>query len=648
MYMGNNPTQATIDLGNEPPLVAYEDRNGPPTRREVSLRWLTGTVLTGLTSIVLIGGALMAALDGRYSVEAATQPSGNLQTTLSEAKAQKGDRITGSDAQFATRQIVQVNTLTREGDAVHIQAKPYALINATLETQRSNELSASIPPFNPLKLISGNDLLPDRSASDSIYAAHVEGEVTISVHDFPVNTVEVNTADAPSEADVERMVRDSGRFLADDKIEVASLPVVDPGRFDFDLAQNRGLSNLSVRIAAENVSFVSKTDDNPAYSDMDERIIPIREDTSLYDVLVKNDASDDEAATIAHRFVERFNIRELKPGQRVRIGKRPDYDSGDLRVERVSLYVDQVHQGTVALSDEGTYVAAAAPTTLMPDAFAAADRMMISGPTPSLYNSLYQTGLNNDLPEPLIEDLVHIFSYDVDYNARVKAGDQLEVFYSLDSPENGQPPEVLFTALTTGSERHRFYRFRTPDDGAVDFYDENGRSAKKFLMRKPVVGGRLSSPYGKRKHPILGYVRFHTGVDWALPYGTPIYATGDGVVEKAGWASGYGRFTLIRHANGYETGYGHQQAIAKGIEPGVHVKQGQIIGYVGSTGRSTGPHVHYEVRINDKFVDPNRVRLPRGRVLEGDMLASFERERERIDALLERGGGGQNNRVASR
>ena len=647
MQMGFHPTPATIDLGNEAPLVAFEDRNGPPTRREVSLRWLTGTVLTGFTSIFLIGGALVAALDGRYSVEAATPPASGAQVALQEGKAQKGDRMTGADSQFATRQVVQVNTLTREGDAVHIQAKPYALVNATLETRRSSEVALKIPPFNPMKLISGNDVLPDRSASDSIYAAHVEGEVTISVHDFPVSAVKVDTPDEAEDGEIERIVRDSGRFLSDDKAEVASLPVVDPGRFDFDLAQQSALSNLSVRIAAENVSFVSKSDDNPAYSDMEERIVPVSEKTSLKAVLLDNEASEEESDEIAARFADDYNITEVQPGQRVRIGTGAADDTGEMRIERVSLYVDQVHQGTVALSDEGHYVAAAAPTTLMPDAFAAADRMTLSGPTPSLYTALYQTGLDNNLPEPLIEDLVHIFSYDVDYNSRVKAGDQLEVFYSLDQPENGQPPEVLYTSLKVGNETHHFYRFRTPDDGSVDFYDEDGRSAKKFLMRKPIGGGRVSSPFGNRRHPILGFVRFHTGVDWAIARGTPIHATGDGIVEKAGWSSGYGRFTLIRHANGYETGYGHQQAIAKGIEPGVHVKQGQVIGYVGSTGRSTGPHVHYEVRINDKFVDPNRVKLPRGRVLEGELLASFERERERIDALLERSGPVQ-NRIASR
>ena len=193
----------------------------------------------------------------------------------------------------------------------------------------------------------------------------------------------------------------------------------------------------------------------------------------------------------------------------------------------------------------------------------------------------------------------------------------------------------------------RFYRFHTNDDGITDYYDEDGRSAKKFLVRKPLTTGRITSNFGWRVHPILGYRRLHPGVDYAAPRGTPILAAGNGVVERAGPSSGYGNFTLIKHTNGYETAYGHQTAFAKGIAPGVSVRQGQIIGYVGSTGLSTGPHLHFEIRVNGQPVDPLRIRLPRGRVLEGDYLASFERERERIDTLLGNQPTGPGTKVAS-
>jgi murein DD-endopeptidase MepM/ murein hydrolase activator NlpD len=194
----------------------------------------------------------------------------------------------------------------------------------------------------------------------------------------------------------------------------------------------------------------------------------------------------------------------------------------------------------------------------------------------------------------------------------------------------------MFASLTVGGETKKFYRFQSPDDGLVDFYDEQGKSAKKFLVRKPVAEGIVRDGFGIRRHPILGYTKMHTGVDWAAPAGTPIYAAGNGVIEKEGWESGYGKFILIRHNNGYETAYGHMTAFARGVDEGTRVRQGQVIGFVGSTGLSTGTHVHFEIRINGRFVDPMRIKLPRGRELAGPMLASFEKERERLDGIMAR------------
>jgi murein DD-endopeptidase MepM/ murein hydrolase activator NlpD len=144
----------------------------------------------------------------------------------------------------------------------------------------------------------------------------------------------------------------------------------------------------------------------------------------------------------------------------------------------------------------------------------------------------------------------------------------------------------------------------------------------------------MRSGFGGRRHPILGYVKMHTGVDWATPYGTPIFASGNGVVEVAGWEGGYGKYVKLKHNNGYETAYGHMSAFAKGLEVGKRVRQGQVIGFVGSTGQSTGAHVHYEILVNGRFVDPMRIKLPRGRSLEGQMMASFEKERDRLDAMM--------------
>jgi murein DD-endopeptidase MepM/ murein hydrolase activator NlpD len=146
----------------------------------------------------------------------------------------------------------------------------------------------------------------------------------------------------------------------------------------------------------------------------------------------------------------------------------------------------------------------------------------------------------------------------------------------------------------------------------------------------------MRSGFGARNHPLLGYFKMHTGVDWAAPLGTAIYASGNGTIDKVGWESGYGKYVRIRHANGYETAYGHMTAFSRSTQPGARVRQGQVIGYVGSTGLSTGPHVHYEILVNGRFVDPLRVKLPRGRVLDGPVLANFDKDRERVDSIIMR------------
>jgi murein DD-endopeptidase MepM/ murein hydrolase activator NlpD len=253
-----------------------------------------------------------------------------------------------------------------------------------------------------------------------------------------------------------------------------------------------------------------------------------------------------------------------------------------------------------------------------------------------LYQSIYETALRNQIPRPVIEELVRIYSYDVDFQRKAQPGDSFEVLYAGEdeAPIADSKNDVLFASLTVGGEVKKFYRYQSTDDGVVDYYDETGKSAKKFLVRKPVAQGIMRSGFGARKHPLLGYTRAHTGVDWAAPMGTPIYASGNGTIEKIGWEGGYGKYVRIRHANGYETAYGHMTAFARGMDPGVRVRQGQVIGFVGSTGLSTGAHLHYEIIINSRFVDPMKVKLPRGRVLDGASLAAFDGERKRLDGMM--------------
>jgi murein DD-endopeptidase MepM/ murein hydrolase activator NlpD len=222
----------------------------------------------------------------------------------------------------------------------------------------------------------------------------------------------------------------------------------------------------------------------------------------------------------------------------------------------------------------------------------------------------------------------------------VRAGDGIEFFFDMKDDERGVDGplgELLATFVTSGGETHRFYRFRD-SDGGVDFYDAEGSTSRKFLTRRPVRGEnvRITSGYGPRRHPLLMTAKMHTGVDWAAAQGTPIMAAGDGVIEEAGAKGEYGNYIRIRHANGYKTAYGHMSRYAAGASAGVRVRQGQIIGYVGSTGLSSGPHCHFEVLVNGAHVNPMSIQVPNDRQLSGKELADFKREKTRIDELMRR------------
>lgn len=240
------------------------------------------------------------------------------------------------------------------------------------------------------------------------------------------------------------------------------------------------------------------------------------------------------------------------------------------------------------------------------------------------------------LPAPVVEALIGIFSDGVDLQQAAHPGDGFVVVTDGAARRSrARDGRILFAALTHGGQTESFYRFTTRR-GAVGYFDASGRSADKVLIRRPVRDGTLHGVFGMVRHPILGTTKFHAGVDWEAAAGTPIYASGPGRIESAGWEGGYGKRICLRHPGGYETAYAHLARIPRGIAPGVQVRQGQLIGYVGSTGLSSGPHLHYEVLVDGRFVDPIRIRLPAQRVLRARALAHFERQRERLDAATRR------------
>jgi murein DD-endopeptidase MepM/ murein hydrolase activator NlpD len=556
----------------------------------------------------------------------------------------KADRLPRLSERVGTRQVLNLSTLTRIGDRDLVRVRPFVRVSAPL-TMRKADVSAEIPPFNPLKVFADSDMLSGRASSaknPSFYDADVEGEITLRTRDLPSDTTTFDPDVVMMATEVERIVADQARFLSDGSIQTAALPVSGSMAGFGEFTAPAGLTSaLAMRIVPENVSFFPKSDSDNAGpqtgNGLDEKTVTVDRNDTLKTLVLQAGGDDRTATDIAKALAKSFDIRGLEPGQKVRIGTAKIDASEQLKPVRVSIYGrDSAHLGTVALDDYGAFVGAEDPGTGGDIAADDEDETVAEASgVPSLYYSLYQTALDNQVSRALIKQLVDIYSYDVDFNQRVKHGDQFEVLYASDDESNPKSTqEVLYAAITINGQPKKYYRYRSPDDGSVDYYDESGKSAKKFLMRKPMDGGVFRSGFGGRRHPVLGYYRMHTGVDWAAPTGTPIYASGNGTITELGWKGGYGRYVRIKHNNGYETGYGHMSGFGRGLDKGSRVRQGQIIGYVGSTGVSTGPHCHYEVLINSAFVDPMRVKLPRGKELGGPVLAEFQRERERIDALM--------------
>jgi murein DD-endopeptidase MepM/ murein hydrolase activator NlpD len=250
-------------------------------------------------------------------------------------------------------------------------------------------------------------------------------------------------------------------------------------------------------------------------------------------------------------------------------------------------------------------------------------------------SSLYSTAVEEGVPPYIIAQMMQVFSFDVDFQRQIHPGDSFEAFYGNPLSGSSTNRKVLhYATLNLRDKSKTYYRFTTPDDGVSAYYDENGESANKSLMRTPVSGARITSNYGMRRHPILGYTRMHAGVDFGLPHGSPIKAAGAGTVTQAGRAGAYGITVRIDHQKGYETLYAHMSRIASGIKAGARVNQGQIIGYVGATGMATGPHLHYEVRVNGKPVNPMKVEVAGGRKLTGEMLAKFENHKRKLVAMM--------------
>jgi murein DD-endopeptidase MepM/ murein hydrolase activator NlpD len=646
-----------IDLGHEPPLSVDGSEAAVIDRRRVSVQWFSGTILTGLCGAALIGGAVFASLDGEMTfakvperVEGALRGAfGANDRTVS---LHKSDRLPPPSESTAARNVVRVSTVTKVGNREVMRVRPFIRISGNL-SMTTSDLSAKIPPFNAQRMLTdvGSETSASTEDPNNPDAVEPDAEVSFVTKDLATVLPKAKLAAVVALDDVLMRVRDAANWhgagggvrytLANATADASGATPDMKMAYATEGNVSDPYAGFETRVIPENVTLLPKTKDqvtggNPS----GERIHVVKKGDTVTSILRDQGATPDEAKAIAATLGPRGRDGGLKEGQKLRILMAPAAPGPGVRLQpyRVIVANDTSVEAVAALSDVGKYVAVDVQSmnTIAETADNSNDDDDDDGSGVRLYQSIYETALRNKVPATVIEDMVKIYSYDVDFQRKVQPGDSFDVFYAGEDEGSTitEKNEVLFASLTVGGETKKYYRFQTPDDSVVDYYDETGKSAKKFLVRKPVANAIMRSGFGGRRHPILGYVKMHTGVDWATAYGTPIFASGTGVLEKVGLEGGYGKYVRIKHNNGYETAYGHMSAFAKGMEIGKRVRQGQVIGFVGSTGQSTGPHVHYEILVNGRFVDPMRVKLPRGRSLEGPVLAGFEKERDRLDAQM--------------
>jgi murein DD-endopeptidase MepM/ murein hydrolase activator NlpD len=632
-----------IELGNEPPLSVDGGSSAYVDRRRVSVQWFAGTILTALCGAALMGGAVFTSLDGETNF--ASLPE-RVEVALrgalgvgAEKGTHKSDRLPTAEEPTFARQVIRVSTINRVGNHEVVRVRPFVRIAGNLSLTVS-DLSANIPPFNPQRLLA-ESAPGGTTTSDDAPAAEPDAEVAFVMRDMAPILPKLKIALLTPSDEVMARVHEAAEWsekaanhlpisasITGIKLAYAGDGNVDP------------YAGFEARIVPENITLLPKTTTQTTGGNaINEKLIIAKKGDSVATILRDLGAAPADIAAIVRVLGPRGADGGIREGQKLRVLMAPVLGTQRLQPIRVIVANDSTIDAVAALADTGRYVSVDVKnidTEVADNSEDNNDESDTSGVR--LYQSVYETALRNRIPRPIIEDLVRIYSYDVDFQRKVQPGDSFEVLYAgeEETPVADSRNDVLFAALTVGGETKKFYRFQSPDDGLVDYYDESGKSAKKFLVRKPVLAGIMRSGFGLRRHPILGYTKMHTGVDWAAASGTPIYASGNGVVEKAGWESGYGKYVRLRHTNGYETAYGHMTAFARGIEEGTHVRQGQVIGFVGSTGLSTGSHLHYEILVNGRFVDPMRIKLPRGRVLDGQMLAGFEKERERLDGIMAR------------
>ncbi len=612
------------------------------------LKWFISTCIVGAAGLCIIGIAMYASTDMedgsglvgsfRKAGLAALKPkaAGNLVEDKAALPGQKSDKITVTTKGLTTKYIIQDSIVERRNAREFITVKPYVRIAATLSTVKP-ENNDAIPPFNPFDLYAekkrGLDGKPTLQGAPADKPASNQF-VTSRLLELAGGFLPEEDKQELTDEEAERYVAEADAVYAESAAQLrpAIMPEEDAGsgRPNGPLAANEEKPAALVRTTV----LEKIADDDEAGDDNEMQSVIVKQGDTMVNVLKTAGAEAWQAQSISEVFASMPGGLKLRAGQEVRLELAPAATDPSIKEPvKVSVFSGVKAEGTAERTEDGEYKVSD-------------DHIQVAGTfeeddagseRATLYSSVYSSSLAQDLEPDVINTVLRVLSYDVDYKQRVRPGDGFELFFDVKHGDDGAetPGELLYVAMTAGNEPLKYYRFRTPD-GAVDFYNSKGSNSRKFLMRSPIKSGRFTSGFGYRRHPLLGIKKMHTGVDWAAPVGTPIMAAGNGTLEVAGRHGGNGNYVRIRHGNGYKTAYSHMSRFAPGIKKGMKVRQGELIGYVGTTGFSTGPHLHYEVLINSRFTNPLKLHVPRSRQLNGRMYAEFRKEMQRIDELMHR------------
>lgn len=348
----------------------------------------------------------------------------------------------------------------------------------------------------------------------------------------------------------------------------------------------------------------------------------VRNKDTIENILTKFSVKKEEIAFVVKE-IKKQKLSNITPGQKIKFILKKSKNKEDLEIFKVNYPISKTTFVRIDKRKDGISISKNVTQLFK-------RRVVVQG---NISNNLYSSATSSGMEPGIIIEFARIFGFEVDFQRDIRKGDKFQVMYERyldDRNKMVKTGKILYAFLDVNNQKIKLYRFEQKND--FDFYDIKGKSIRKALMKTPINGARLSSPFGNRKHPILGFTKHHNGTDFAAPTGTPIMASGNGTVIKAGWCGNGGNCVRIRHNSSYTTGYGHMSKIA--TKTGRRVRQGQIIGYVGNTGMSTGPHLHYTVSHNGKYINSQKLKLPSGKILSGEERRKFEVQRIKLDVSL--------------